>query len=173
MKSLCSFFALTALFLSTLPASGAKFSYPTEEKPWFTVEIPATWKPALSDDESLEASSPEEDAYLRFWVLRGKKEIPGLEKDIGGLLKDMVKSPKLISDKPTKKSVNGIEFTTFAGTGKDTEDGKPLGFEIFLFSPQSGKLGIFYCQYAADAPKSVIANMIKIVESIQVAKASK
>jgi hypothetical protein len=170
MKNIRKIIACTALLISVLPALGATFSYPSEEKPWFTVDIPATWKPALAEDESLEATSPEEDAYLTFWVLKGKKEIVGLEKDIAELLKELVKNPKLLSDKPGKKTVNGIEFTTFGGTGKDTEDGSDLGFEIFLFSPQPGKLGIFYCQYAAKAPKPVIQSLIKVVDSIKLAK---
>lgn len=170
MKITHSLVALAALLLPALSASAAKFPYPDEENPWFTVDIPATWKPALSDDQSLEATSPDEAAYLAFWVLKDKKAIDNLDKEIDELLKDNIKNPKLTSDEPTKKTINGIEFTMFAGKGKAEEDDKPVGFEIFLFSPKPGKLGIFFCQYNADAPKSVIAGLIKIVESIQKAK---
>jgi hypothetical protein len=170
MKHCIALLTLVAFFSSTLPASAALFAYPSEDKAWFIVDIPAAWKPVIDDDQTLEATSPDEDAYLAFWVLKGKTEIAGLEKDIDDTLKELVKGPKLTSDKPTKKTINGIEFTMFAGTGKDSEDDSPLGFEIFLFSPQPGKLGIFYCQYDAKAPKPVIASLIKVVESIQKGK---
>ena len=62
---------------------------------------------------------------------------------------------------------NGIDFTIFQGTGKDAEDNSKVGFEIFLFSPKKGKLGIFYCQYSDEADAKVIQSLIKIVESIR------
>jgi hypothetical protein len=156
---------VTTVFLAVVPTQAAKFSYPSEDKEWFTVDIPASWKPEVGDDESLEATSPDEDAYLAFWVLKNAKEIDHLDKDIEELVADSVKDLKL-NDKPTEKKVNGIDFMMFAGTGKEKEDGSDVGVEIFLFSPKPGKVGVFFCQYSAKAPDA-IKGLVKIVESIQ------
>jgi hypothetical protein len=170
MKAALRLLALAACLLPASPSFAAKFSYHDEENEWFTVNIPATWKPEINDeDKSLEANSPEADAYLAFWVLKNKKEIENIGDDLDELLKDNIKKPKL-KDKPLEKTVNGIEFTIFQGSGKDADDGTNVGFEIFLFAPKEGKLGIFYCQYNEDAPADVIQSLIKIVESIQLTK---
>lgn len=167
MKIALRVLALAACLLPCSPAFAAAFSYPSEENEWFTVNIPASWKPEINDeDKSLEATSPEGDAYLAFWVLKNKKEIANIGDDLESLLEDNIKKPKL-NDKPIEKTVNGIDFTIFQGTGKDAEDDSKVGFEIFLFSPKPGKLGIFFCQYGEDADEKVIKGLIKIVESIR------
>ena len=166
MKYTLRFLALaTICLLSVLPAQAAKFSYPSEDKEWFTVDIPASWKPEVGDDESLEATSPDEDAYLAFWVLKNAKEVDHLDKDIDEIVKDSVKDLKL-GEKPTEKKVNGIDFVMFSGTGKDKDSGDAVGVEIFLFAPKPGKVGVFYCQYSPDKADS-IKGLVKIVESLK------
>ena len=170
MKLSLLLLTLAGCLLTASPSFAAKFSYPDEENEWFTVDIPATWKPEINDeDKSLEATSPEEDAYLAFWVLKSKKEIENIDKDLEELLKDNIKKPK-IEDKPLEKEINGIAFTIFKGSGIDAEDKSKVGFEIFLFSPKEGKLGIFFCQYPADGDKKLIGSLVKIVESIKLTK---
>ncbi len=168
MKLSLRLLTLATAFLLSVPAFAAKFSYPDEDKEWFTVDIPASWKPEVADDGTLEATSPDEDAYLAFWTLENEKEIESLGDDLEEWLKESVKKLK-VNEKPLEKTINGIDFTIFNGTGIDTEDDSKIGLEIFLFSPKKGKLGIFYCQYAQKAPAAV-KGLIKVVESIQLTK---
>ena len=80
MKLTVRFLAIAAcLFTAVTAADAKKFSYPSVDKEWFSVDIPADWNPEVDDEESLEATSPDEEAYLAFWVLKGAKEIKGLE----------------------------------------------------------------------------------------------
>ena len=157
-----------ALFLFAAPAFAEKFSYPDEDKPLFSIDVPKTWKPKVSKDETLEATSPDKEAYIAFWTMENAKEIASLGKDLGDLLKESVTKLKL-PDKPTQKTINGITFTIFQGTGVDKEDNSDVGVEIFLFSPKKGMLGLFYCQYGQKAPEA-INGLVKIVESIQLTK---
>lgn len=157
---------LAAFLLAALPAQAAKFSYPSEDKEWFTVDIPQTWKPEVDDDGTLEATAPEGDGYLAFWTLESEDEIKTLDKDIEKWMKGDLKKIEM-SDKSTDKEINGIKFTMFNGTAVTKEDNSKIGFEIFLFSPKAGKLGVFYCQYGEDKE---IKALIKIVESIQLKK---
>jgi len=159
---------LAALLLTALPSDAAKFSYPSEDKEWFTVDIPQNWKPEIAEDGTLEATSPEDDAYLAFWVLEKKADINSFGDDLEAWLKQDLKKIKL-NDKPLEKTVNGIEFSIFNGTAVVKEDNSEVAFEVFLFAPKKGKLGVFYCQYSPDAPGS-IKKLIKIVESMELKK---
>lgn len=168
MKTALHLLTLAAFLTSALPVQAAKFSYPSEDKEWFTVDIPASWKPEIDDDGTLEANAPEDDAYLAFWTLEGEDDIKTLDDDIESWMKDELKDIKM-GEKPTEKTINGIEFMMFAGAAKSKEDNEDVAFEIFLFSPKKGKLGVFYCQYDPKAPDS-IKGLIKIVESMELKK---
>jgi len=168
MKTALHLLTLAAFLTSALPVQAAKFSYPSEDKEWFTVDIPASWKPEVDDDGTLEAESPDDDAYLAFWTLEGEDDIKTLDDDIESWMKEELKNIKM-DDKSTEKSINGIDFMMFNGTAKSKEDNSDVAFEIFLFSPKKGKLGVFYCQYDPAAPDSIKA-LIKIVESMQLKK---
>ena len=165
MKLPLRLLVLAAVVCTAFSAHAKKFSYPNADKEVFSVDIPADWNPKVDDEASLEATSPDEEAYLAFWVLKGKAEIKGLEKELDELLKDSVTDLKL-NETATVKKINGIEFTMFAGKGIDKEDKSKVGVEIFLFAPKPGTLGIFYCQYGIKAPDA-IKGLIKIVESIK------
>lgn len=168
MKNIVRIIALAACMQLTLPANAAKFSYPSEDKEWFTVDIPAAWKPEIDEDGTLEAVTPDDDAYLAFWVIESEDEIESLDDDLEKWMKEDLKKIAL-NDKTLEKTVNGIEFTIFNGTAVNKEDDTAVGFEIFLFSPKKGKVGVFYCQYDSDAP-AAIKGLIKVVESIQLTK---
>jgi hypothetical protein len=165
MKIAIRLLTLAVCLITALSAHAKRFSYPSAAKEWFSVEIPDDWKPKVDDEETLEATSPDEEAYLAFWVLKGSKEVKGLEKELDDLLKESVTDLKL-NEKPTEKTINDIKFTIFAGTAIDKEDKSKVGVEIFLFSPKPGTLGIFYCSYGAKAP-GAIKGLVKIVESIK------
>ena len=165
MKLAIRFLTLAVCLFTALSAHAKRFSYPSAAKEWFSVEIPEDWKPKVDDEETLEATSPDEEAYLAFWVLKGAKEVKGLEKELDDLLKESVTDLKL-NETPTEKTINGIKFTMFAGTGIDKEDKTKVGVEVFMFSPKPGTLGIFYCQYGIKAPDA-IKGLVKIVESIK------
>ncbi len=165
MKLLLRLFVVAACFVAALPTHAKKFSYPSADKEIFSIDIPGDWKPKLDADESLEATSPDAEAYLAFWVLKGTKEIKNVQKEVDDLVKESVTNLKL-DDKVVEKEINGIKFSIFVGQGIDKEDKSKVGVEIFLFSPKPGVLGIFYCQYGIKAP-AAINGLIKIVESIK------
>jgi hypothetical protein len=165
MKLSIPFLALAICLLTALSADAKRFSYPSTAKEMFSVEIPDNWKPEVDDEETLEATSPDEEAYLAFWVLKGAKEVKGLTKEMNDLLDESVTDLKL-NEKPTEKTINGIKFTIFEGTAIDKEDKTKVGVEVFMFSPKPGTLGIFYCQYGIKAPDA-IKGLVKIVESIK------
>jgi hypothetical protein len=164
MRTVVRHIALAACLFATLPVHAAKFSYPSEDKEWFTVDIPQTWKPEVDSDGTLEATEPDDEAYLAFWTLESEEEIKTLDKDIEKWMKGDLKKIQM-SDKSLDKEINGIKFTIFNGTAVAKEDNEALAFEIFLFSPKPGKLGVFYCQYGQKVPDAV-KGLIKIVESI-------
>jgi hypothetical protein len=166
MKTALHLSILAAFLCAALPAKAAKFSYPDEDKEWFTVDIPASWKPEVDDDGTLEATAPEGDGYLAFWTLESEDEIKTLDKDIEKWMKGDLKKIEM-SDKSLDKEINGVKFTIFNGTAVTKEDNSKIAFEIFLFSPKAGKLGVFYCQYGEE---NEVKALIKIVESLQLKK---
>lgn len=158
-----------ALCLLTVCASdAATFYYPKQESALFSIEVPDDWKPEVLDDGSLEAYSPDDKGYLNSWILKDREDFDSLDKDLNDLLEPWLKNIKLSGDAETIKSEH-TEFQVYSGTGTDKEDGSSQGFEIFLFKITDGQVGVFFIQYAADAPKETIDELVAVAKSIKLA----
>jgi hypothetical protein len=160
--------AIIALTLVTsVIGHAANYSYPSESDTWFTFELPDAWHPKVTDG-TLEATAPHDAAYVAFWVLKNDVDFKNLEKDLDDILKDSVVQPKV--GEPVVKTINGIEFTRFLGTGKDRKEKTPVTFEVWMFSPKEGKAGILYFDYDTDATPEMIKRLAAMVDSIKLKK---
>lgn len=168
MKHL-AFVVLALSFLGATFAPAATFYYPKQENSLFSIEVPDDWKPEVLDDGSLEAYSPDDKGYMNAWILKDKADFDALEKDLGDLLEPWLKDIKMSGEPETIKSDN-TEFEVFSGTGKDKEDGSAQGFEIFLFKITENQVGVFFVQYAQDAPKDTVNALIGIARSIKISE---
>lgn len=168
MKRL-SLLALAALtFAFTVSAHAGTFYYPTKDAPWFTVDIPDGWHPKI-EDETLEASAPDNVAYLAFWVLKDKADFANVDKDIADILKDSVTDIKATGE-AKEKEVSGIKFTTLDGTGKDKKEKTDVSFEVWMFAPQPGKVGLLYFDRDTTASADIQKALKDIVASIKLKK---
>src|SRR6187402_973911 len=161
-----SLLALAALTL-LLPVSAlaGTFYYPTKADTLFSIEIPDAWNPKV-EDETLEATAAEEKAYLAFWVLKDKSDFDSAEKDLADILKDSVTDPKMGDAK--ELTVSGIKFVKVEGTGKDRKEKTPVTFEVWMFEPKPGKVGLLYMDRDTAAPDAIKKAMSDIVASIKI-----
>ncbi len=154
--------------LANVYVHAATYSYPSEADAWFSFELPDAWNPKI-DDATLEATAPDDAAYVAFWVLKDKSDFKNLDKDLDEILKDSVTNVKMTTE-ATKKEINGIEFLTYQGTGKDRKEKTPVTFEVWMFAPKPGKVGFLYFDRDTDAPASVMKSLKRMVESIKLKK---
>jgi hypothetical protein len=164
MKYLCGMMA--ALFLSVGRTEAAKFYYPQQEGALFSMEVPDSWKPETLDDGSLEATSPDDKGYMCVWILKSKKDFDSLESDLSALVDPYLRDVKIAEKAETVKGEN-VEFQVYGGAGKDKEDGSSQKFEVFLFRVAEGQVGVFFVQYAGDAPENTTEVLINIAKSIK------
>ena len=105
------FFRLSLLALFTLAAAAAvraeTFSYPAGGDPIFSVDVPNGWKPKANKKGRVEATSPDEDAYVELWVLKGKKA-DAIGDEIEEILESSVNNPK-VEGEPKKASFGGLD----------------------------------------------------------------
>jgi hypothetical protein len=167
MKYLCG--VLAAFFLSVGMSEAVTFFYPKQDAALFAMDVPDTWKPEVLDDGSLEAASPDEKGYMCAWILKSEKDFDSLESDLTELLEPYLKDIKVSENGETVKGEN-TEFLVFSGSGKDKEEGTAQNFEVFLFKITEGQVGVFFVQYAADAPEETTGALIAIAKSIKLAK---
>lgn len=167
MKYLCG--VLAALLLSVGMSEAVTFFYPKQEAALFSIEVPDTWKPEVLEDGSLEAVAPDEKGYVCTWILKSEKDFEALESDLSDLLEPYLKDIKVSEKGETVKGTN-VEFQVFSGSGKDKEDGSAQNFEVFLFQITEGQVGVFFVQYAADAPEDTTGALIAIAKSIKVSE---
>ena len=161
-------FAAVALALVT-PAWGETMSVPSAEKPEYTFEAPSGWKPkGDTADESVEASSPDDHAYLMAWIVKASDE-KALAKDLETTLKDSMKSV----DEGTNEKVieqHGTKFIVISGSGVDKREGSKVKFLVGIFPAGEGQAGIVYADYDADAPAGTMDVLEGILKSIKVKK---
>jgi hypothetical protein len=155
-----------------LPAHADTMPVPTKEAPAFTVDVPSSWKPkADTADESVEATAPDDHAYLSAWISKSSepKAKENFVKDLEATLKDSLKS----IDEGTKEekfTANGVEMTLLKGSGVDKRAGTKVKFQTALFAAGADKIGIVYIDWDADAPKDIMDAIQGIMKSIKVAK---
>lgn len=158
--------ALALLSCGSLDA--AVYSYPSAADAWFTFELPDAWNPKV-EDETLEATAPEDAAYVAFWVLKDRADFKNLDKDLEEILKDSVTNVKMTTE-PAEKEIGGIKFMTYQGTGKDREEKTPVTFEVWMFAPKPGKVGFLYFDRDTDASAEIMKSLKHMVESIKLKK---
>ena len=163
-------FTLAAFVLALVtPAQGETMSVPSAEKPEFTFEVPSGWKPkGDTADESVEASSPDEHAYLMAWLVKGE-DLKALVKDLGTTLDDSMKS---VDPGYQEKEIeqHGTKFTVVSGSGVDKREGSKVKFLVGIFPVGGGQAGIVYADYDADAPATTMEVLEGILKSIKVTK---
>jgi hypothetical protein len=162
-------FVVAALALA-LPARGDTMSVPTAASPAFTVDVPASWKPkANTADESVEATAPNNHAYLSAWISKSSEPnaTEAFVKDLEATLKDSLKS---IDEGAKEESLeaNGVKMTVVKGSGLDKRAGTKVKFQVALFSAGGDKIGIVYTDWDADAPKDIMDQIQGIMKSIKV-----
>ena len=161
-------FAVVALALIS-PARAETMSVPSKEKAEFTFEVPSGWKPkGDTDDESVEASSPDDHAYLMAWLTKGGDE-KALAKDLETTLKDSMKSVDAGYQEKVIEQ-HGTKFIVVSGSGVDKREGSKVKFLVGIFPVGDGQAGIVYADYDSDAPAGTMETLEGILKSIKVAK---
>ena len=165
--------ALVAAALAfALPARADTMSVPTKETAAFTLDVPSNWKPkADTADESVEATAPDDHAYLSAWISKSSdpKAKENFVKDLEATLKDSLKSIDEGS-KEEKFAANGVEMKVIKGSGVDKRAGTKVKFQVAMFSAGADKIGIVYTDWDADAPKDIMDAIQGVMKSIKVVK---
>lgn len=158
---------IVAAVAFALPARGDTMSVPSKEKPAFTLEVPASWKPkADTADESVEATAPDDHVYLSAWIAKGSDE-KAIAKDMETTLKDALKS----IDKETSEQmieVNGVNIMVVKGSGVDKRAGNKVQYRVAIFDVGGENVGIVYSDYDNDAPDGAMKELQGIISSIKV-----
>ena len=161
-------FATVAIALA-LPAMAETMSVPSAEKAEYTLEVPSGWKPqGDAVDESVEASSPDEHAYLMAWVVKASDQ-KALAKDLETTLADSMKS---VDPDVKEKEIeqHGTKFIALSGSGVDKREGSKVKFMVAIFPVGDGQAGIVYVDYDAEAPATTMEVLEGILTSIKVKK---
>ena len=163
-------FTCAAVALALIsPALAETMSVPSAEKPEYTFEVPSGWKPkGDTADESVEASSPDDHAYLMAWMVEGD-DLKALVKDLATTLDDSMKSVDAgYQEKEIEQ--HGTKFAVVSGSGVDKREGSKVKFLVGIFPVGDGKAGIVYADYDAEAPAATMEVLEGILKSIKVKK---
>lgn len=168
-KNIAQFTVVAVAFALGLPARADTMSVPSKEKAAYTFDVPSAWKPKADvEDESVEASAPDDHAYLSAWIAKGSDE-KAIAKDMETTLKDSLKSIDKESSEQTI-DVNGVKITVVKGSGVDKREGGKVQFRVAIFPVGGGNVGIVYTDYDNDAPDSTMKDIHGIIGSIKVTK---
>ena len=165
MKKTLSLLLLT-LGLSLVTGNAKDFKFPEPDDVLFTITIPDAWAPKLADDGTLEAEDKEGHSYLAIWEEENKTELAKIAGDIDEILSEYATEVKLLN-KPESYTLAGLTGLLFKGTAKDKEDGSGIGFEAIILPVSKDRAAVIYFDYSQDAPKSVVNNLVKILESFK------
>jgi hypothetical protein len=166
-KNIVQFTFVAAALAFALPARGDTMSVPSAKDAAYTFEVPSGWKPiGNTEDESVEATSPDSHAYVMAWIVKGSDE-KSLTKDLDVTLKDSMKSVDP-DHKMHELDQNGSHFYVVSGSGVDKRAGSKVKFLVGIFAAGDGKAGIVYADYDADAPGSTMDTLEGILKSIKV-----
>ena len=168
-KQIAQFTVVVVALALGLPARADTMSVPSKEKPAYTVDVPSSWKPKANvKDESVEATAPNDHAYLSAWIAKGSDQ-QAIIKDMETTLKDALKS----MDKETSEQtidVNGTKIVVVKGSGVDKRAGNKVQFRVAIVPVGGGNVGIVYSDYDNDAPDSAMKELQGIIGSIKVSK---
>ena len=162
--------SLFALFTVAAAATvrAETFSYPAGGTPIFSVDVPNGWKPKANKQGRVEATSPDEDAYVELWVLKGKKA-DSIGEEIEEILESSVKNPKTEGE-PKKASFGGLDGVLIEGHGEDKEDGEKVHFAIYIFGPTADSIGVMYFEYNDSAAEKRVSQMAAVIKSLRKGK---
>jgi hypothetical protein len=133
------------------------------------MDVPANWKPkADKSDESVEASQPDDKAYVTAWVTKASDE-KALTKDLESTLKDSLKSIDPDS-KMEELDQNGSHFYVITGSGLDKREGTKVKFLVGIFETGPDQAGVVYADYDANAPADTMTVLKGILNSVKVVK---
>lgn len=155
-----------------LPARADTMSVPTKEAAAYTLDVPSSWKPKANvDDESVEATAPEDKAYLSAWIVKSSdpKAKENFTKDLEATLKDSLKSIDA-GAKEESFEANGVKMSVIKGSGVDKRAGNKVKFQTAIFSVGADKIGIVYIDWDSDAPKDTMDAIQGIMKSIKAGK---
>jgi hypothetical protein len=162
-------FVVAVALALVLPARAETMSVPSKEKAAYTFDVPSGWKPKADvEDESVEATAPNDHAYLSAWIAKGS-DSQAIIKDMETTLKDALKS----IDKESSEQVidvNGVKIVVVKGSGVDKRAGNKVQFRVAIFPVGGGNVGIVYSDYDNDAPDSAMKELQGIISSIKVSK---
>ena len=164
-QNICRLNVAVSLCVLAAPIFANTLSVPSD-KPAFTVDIPADWKPKVDkEDKSVEASEPGNHVYMAGWVVPNKTDASEVGSDLDGILKDSMKS---IDEKGSEETIenNGIKFHVYRGSGLDKREGSKVKFFVAFFKA-GGNIGVYYVDYDADAPADVTKTISTIMNSIK------
>ena len=160
---------VAAVIALAMSARGETMSVPSAEKAEYTLDVPSGWKPkGDTDDENVEASSPDGHAYLMAWIVKGE-DLKALVKDLATTLDDSMKS---VDPGYQEKEIeqNGTKFAVVSGSGVDKREGSKVKFLVGIFPVGDGQAGIVYADYDAEAPATTMEVLEGILKSIKVKK---
>ena len=175
ITKIAQFTVVAVALMFALPGRAETMSVPTAENTAFTLEVPSGWKPkGDAKDESVEATSADEHAYLSAWmvVTSDPKAEEQYIKDLSATLKDSLKS---IDDASKQEpfEANGATGVVVKGSGIDKRAGTKVKFRVVLFPAGKDQVGIVYTDYDADAPQDTMTVLEGILKSIKVAAPKK
>ena len=171
-KQIAQFTVVAVALALGLPARADTMSVPTKEAPAYTLDAPSSWKPKANvADESVEATAPEDHAYLSAWISKSSepKAKENFIKDLDATLKDSLKSIDA-GVKEESFEANGVKMSIMKGSGVDKRVGNKVKFQVAMFSAGADKIGIVYIDYDNDAPKDIMDAIQGIMKSIKVSK---
>jgi hypothetical protein len=168
-RKIAQFTLVAAALAFALPARADTMSVPTKEKPAYTIDVPSSWKPKANvEDESVEATAPEDHAYLSAWIAKSSDQ-KAITADMETTLKDALKSIDKESSQQTI-DVNGLKVLVVKGSGVDKRAGNKVQFRVAIFPASGDKVGIVYTDYDNDAPDDTMKMLQGIIGSIKVSK---
>ena len=162
-KTVFSLSLLVFLLLGSTAAvadgGGDTIVYPVEN-PVFSVTFPEGWKTEMEED-IVHAAPKDESIYLGIWALEDAENLDAALDAVDEAVSSLVKD--LDVGEADSVVVNGIQFFTVDGTGKD-EDGSTVSVSVALFSPDGTQIFIllyFGTPQAEDAHKDELVEIIK------------
>ena len=142
-------------------------SYPSKEKPVFTVEAPDDWEFEAGTDDDPYCTLTKDDTVLYFRTVEGTED--GLDEAIEETYEYVKETyPKAELPTPEKTKIDGKEAVAAAGSGKDKEgDTYHFGFAWVFIG--KGKIAEIWFE-AAESDEKLAEEAGKILKSFKAAK---
>ncbi|MDZ4853082.1 MAG: hypothetical protein SGI77_27655 [Pirellulaceae bacterium] len=163
--------ALVSMFALNNIAFSRNIEFPSKEEPLFNISIPADWDLERGDYE-LDATSPDENAYVSVWELDSSDAADEIEKTIVSHLKDHAKKIKL-DGKPVQVHAGGMNGVLYTFDAIDKADGHTIVVLAVLITANNRASLVLAEINADDAEESETDAVNEILGSIGPSKAKK